>query len=104
MGNLIPRLLHRLRDFNFQHNHNKPHKAVHHIRQASSRIFSPKKESHTIEIHDPEKQDLELQEREREAEEFFQSKGMSFATIGEMNGRRKTFANEQVMSYDRADT
>lgn len=82
----------------------KPPKAVRHIRKASSRVFSPKKDSHTTDIHDPEKQDLELQEREREAEEFFQSKGMSFATIGEMNARRKTFANEQVMSYDRADT
>ncbi|KAH9219349.1 concanavalin A-like lectin/glucanase domain-containing protein [Leptodontidium sp. 2 PMI_412] len=87
----------------------KPPKAVRHIRAKSSRIFSPKKETHsfpnttTTEIHDPEKQDLEIERREQEAEDFFKSKGMSFATIGEMAGRRKTFAHEQIM-YDREDT
>lgn len=91
----------------------KPPKAVHHIRAKSSRIFSPKKTTHSFtEIHDPEKIDIELARQELEAEEFFKSKSagagagadMSFQTLGEMAGRRKTFANEHVMGYDREDT
>ncbi|KAL2062636.1 hypothetical protein VTL71DRAFT_5708 [Oculimacula yallundae] len=80
----------------------KPPKAVRHIRANSSRVFSHKR-ANTTESLDPEKQALEIQRRELEAEEFFKSKGaetdMSFATLGEMAGRKKTFAN----GYDHMD-
>ncbi|XMA09820.1 hypothetical protein WAI453_002611 [Rhynchosporium graminicola] len=95
----------------------KPPKPVrHHVRSKSSGIFSTKEEgrlrppSTTItEIQDPEKHDLDIQRQELEAEEFFESKSkgntdMSFATIGEMAGRRKIFANDQVRGYKHVDS